>query len=229
MKKIIIDNFSNGDTLYHKVEMLSEGNYNFFTVENPLWYVLTLIIGGSIAFIFSSKQKRSESITEAKRTLLDKRIEKHSELFKIYSESKLVTNPTGHHDKLYFKIFESYVTMSNYYDTLLTFALENQVFLSKSVLFQINIQNNLRMHIDHVYNGDKMTDHVLKTFAIKYYKDLDDLSEPLGKAITDFFEKEISLNYKFSRLTDKELENAQKELYSYSIISNHFGEGGKIK
>jgi hypothetical protein len=228
-KKIIIDNLLKGDTLFHKVEMVTKDSYNFFSTENPVWYILTLIIGGGIALLFSTRQKRNESITEAKKTMLDKRIEKHSELFKIYSESKIVTNPEKHSDKIYYAIFATYDDMNDYYDKLLTFTSENQVFLSKSVMFQINIQNNLRKHIDDMYKGGNMTDHILKTFAIKYYKDLDNLSEALGKAITDFFEKEISLTYKFQRLTDKELEEAQKTLYSYSVISDHFGKTGEIK
>ncbi len=216
------------DTLYHKVETISKGNETFFTTDNPIWYVLTLIITGLIAYIFATKQKKNESVTEAKKVFLEKRIEKHNELFKIYAKSKIVTNPTTTSTSTYHKVFETYRSMNDWYDDLLTFTAENNVYLSKSVLKEVSLQNNLRKHIDYLYNQNSMTDTQLKNFAIKYYKDLASTFDTLGKSIANFYEKEINLTYNFGVLADSDFKQTQKTLYSYSIISDNFGGSGTI-
>jgi hypothetical protein len=204
------------------------GQDQFYTLENPVWYVLTIILSGLIAIIVSNFQKKGESVTEAKRVFLEQRIQAHSKLFIIYSKSKIVINLKHDTNYVYHQIYKSYDTMSNWYDELLIYSAENQAFLSKNVNKQINIQNSLRKHLDYLYKVSIKSDENLIVFATKYYKDLDDILEILGKSIAQFFETELSLNYKFGSLDQKDLEATQKYLYKFSVIKDHFKSPGTI-
>lgn len=216
------------DTLNHKIEVTMSGQETFFTLENPLWYIITIIISGVIAVMVSHFQKKRETITEAKKLFLEQRLEAHSKIFKLYSESKVVINLNPNTEDVYHKIFESYNKMNDWYDELLLYSVENQVFLSKNVLKQINVQTNLRKHLEYLYKNKLETDRNLITFASKYYKDLDGLLEDLGNSIAQFFENEINLDYKFGSLEQKELKESQKILYRYSLIKDNFKNTGKI-
>lgn len=213
------------DTLIHKVENVSQGGETFFTTDNPIWYVITLVISGLVTYFITSRQKRNDTITESKKLFLERRIEKHNALYAIVGELRKVTGDTQQR-KSYHLIFKSYDSMTKWYDGLFQFAAENHPFLSSNVLEEIAMQNFLRQLIDNTYQLRSMNDEELQAFAAKYYYDLLSIFNRLREAIALFYEKEISLNYKFTRITNQQHEKIKNDLFKYSIAKDNVQEAG---
>jgi len=206
------------DTLYHKIELVSttDGS-SFFTLENPLWYLLTLIAGGFITFFFANRQKKKDSITEAKKILLEKKIAVYDELFKQCSIGKTSSSPQTDLDKYYYRIYGTYKTMMEWYDKFLNYSSENNQFLSSDLLKEISLINNLRFRINATYKENNWSDNDLKAFAIKHHDELMTIMSRLSSAISNFYEKEMTLTHKVAHLTDKDYKSIEKRLGSYKL------------
>ena len=132
--KILSDTLINNltlqnDTITHKVHLISSPNNNFFKMDNPLWYVLTLIIAGYFTYLLTKKAKKEEIATEAKKLFLDKRINCHNEIYEFFFKGMLTTNISGQSTKVYYIIFNSSTELNDWFDELLNFASKNKLLL----------------------------------------------------------------------------------------------------
>ncbi|WP_425422242.1 hypothetical protein [Phaeodactylibacter xiamenensis] len=80
-----------GDIIY-KIDMEPKKSNSFFRMDNPVWYLITIIVSGLIGLFYTHLGKRKEAKTDAKKVFLEKRIDAHQELYEIFSKAKIITN-----------------------------------------------------------------------------------------------------------------------------------------
>lgn len=193
-----------------------------FDKDSPIWNILFLVIGALLTYFLSTKQKQKDTIIEAKKAFLEKRIEAHMKLLDIIASARMTTGPSAHVTVNYFIIFKDRDTMNLWFDNVLQFMLQNKPLLSKKVIIQTVALNNGRKIIEFIRTKNKMnTEACLVNFGIKYFKDFQKIFSALEDAIQYFFEKEINLKYSFPVLSETDYNEAENFIKSLHFIKDN--------
>lgn len=194
-------------------------NLVFFSMDNPLWYILAIMIGSLLTILVTQITKKSEYKNEAKKIFLERRIERHEELYQILSEAQLISWMPG--DKVYYQIFESPEKMNLWFNKMINFANSNSLYFTKNVMLELIFLNNLFKQINVQINTEKYTPEQLKMFCHINYKELQEIFSNTSSVIRNYFENDISLDYKLNELNDKDHNARLNRINNLKLIKDN--------
>ncbi|WP_425422241.1 hypothetical protein [Phaeodactylibacter xiamenensis] len=112
--------------------------------------------------------------------------------------------------------------MNAWFDEIVSFSNKKKALFTKEVNERMNLLSYFRKSMNYLIQNNPINDRQLKNFAIKYHSDIEDIFSNVEHSIVEFFEKKISLNFKFGNVDKKALKKIEDEIYGYSIIKDNF-------
>lgn len=191
----------------------------FFSMDNPFWYILAILIGSLLTLTITWMTKKSEYKNEAKKVFLERRIERHEELYQIVSEAQIISWMPG--DKVYFQIFESPDKMNLWVNKLIYYSNSNSLYFTKDELVELIFLSNLFKQINVQINAEKYTPEQLKMFCHVNYKELQEIFSNTSSVIMNYFENDISLDYKLNKPTDKDYDACFRRINNLKLIKDN--------
>lgn len=192
---------------------MSDGVLN---MESPIWHLIALVVGSLLTLFITWLAKRSEFKSQAKRLFLEKRISRIEGLYEIFSEGQLISWMPP--DKAYYQIFDSPVKISQWRNKLMVYANSNSLYFTKDILVEMVFYNNLLKQINRQIIVEDYSPEDLKLFCHKYFDEFQDIFSNTSSIIMNYFENEITINYKLNRPTEKDYKKAFMRLNKLRLI-----------
>lgn len=218
---IIHQSILDPNSIYQFKQITPVTNNAWYDIKSPLWTLIVgLIISIVTIFIFNKFQKERDSIIETKKTLLEKRLDVHSEILRLLGNIKLQSNWIDEEKNLIYSIHKFTCSYDDYlelFKPLMVVLVQNRCFLSpdsyeKSLILTKVLQT-------YWVENKGLSDNELVNLSINNLNFFNDLISEFEDDVLNFFNN-IEKEYGYSYEAISKSFNINDEIHTFKSKSN---------
>lgn len=193
-----------------------ENSNSILSMDNPLFGFLALIVVGLVTWLTNYQLKKHEFNLNARKIILEKRLDIHNELYQKITNATLVVVDRG---ASFYSIFENSESFRNWSNDFSEFHSKNWMYFSvgtKKAIQHIRLFQTLLLP-----KLDQFHENELPKFSNYIFKDWSEMTDSVHKSIEQFLNT-IEIKQEFRDLTVQENEQFKKEFKKLKNIYKYF-------